>query len=398
MNFKFASLMLASSGLIGFACSSGVDTQKKPLRTTEFRNVPIVKVGSTKIQDFYEATGTVKAKTATQIAANTSGRITSFPANEGDRVMRGQVLVEIDNSENKAVQEKAEAGLKEAQASLLELDRSAEGANAAVRTAEASRQLADRTFKRFRELHERRSVSEQEFDEARSRFDAAISELERARANLSSILAKNKQINARIEQAKADVASTKVRVGYSTIVAPVAGVIVKKFAESGATALPGVPLVSIEDTSHYFLEASVEETSSRFVKVGNSVEVRVDAIGQEGVVGSISEVLPTSDPASRSYTIKIQLPPNPLLRTGLYGVGRIPLASKEAITIPLSAIAQRGQLTGVYVVGPDGAANFRLVRTGKSSDGMVELLSGVSDGIEIVSSGVETLTDGAKVR
>src|SRR5207342_702082 len=107
---------------------------------------------------------------------------------------------------------------------------------------------------------------------------------------------------------------------------------------------------------------------------GNTVNVRIDAVGQEEFTGTIVEVLPTSDSASRSYIVKISLPANQLLRTGLYGVARFPVTQKEATTVPQAAVVKRGQLTGVYVVGADGTIHFRIVTTGKTSEGMVEVL------------------------
>jgi multidrug efflux pump subunit AcrA (membrane-fusion protein) len=74
------------------------------------------------------------------------------------------------------------------------------------------------------------------------------------------------------------------------------------------------------------------------------------------------------------------------------------VAQREAITVPQTAIVQRGQLTGVYVVGSDGTVQFRIVTTGKTQENMTEILSGVSEGDEIANSEVEKLSDGIKVR
>ena len=387
---------------ISAALNNGCGTSRasSPQRSTtpEVKNVNIVKVSRSQIDDFYEATGTVKAKTTTQISANVMGRVISFPVVEGDVVSRGQTLVAIDSSEAKTQLQKGQAALAEAQASVIELERSVETANAAVRTAETNKQLAETTFGRFKQLYERGSVSSQEFDESRARLNAATSELDRVRSNVRELQAKDKQINARIEQAKAEIANIKVVEGYSNIAAPVSGVVVKKFAEAGAIASPGTPLLAIEDNSQYRLEAAVDESRSRLVHVGRRVNVRIDALGTGEITGTIAEVLPTSDAASRSYTVKIDLPANPVLRTGLYGLARFALSQRTAITVPQTAIVQRGQLTGVYTVGADGVVHFRIVTTGKNSDGMAEVLSGVNEGDEIVSSEAASLSDGSKVR
>lgn len=398
MKKKIILITLTALTVAASGCGKNEPAEKTPVASLEIKNVTIAKVTRSTIEDYYEATGTVKARTTTQVSANMMGRIVAFPAAEGDTVTRGQVIVEIDSSESRAQMQKAQAGLKEAEAALVEVARSADSANAGVRTAEANRHLAEVTFGRYKELFDRRSASAQEFDEARSRLQAATSEVERAKAGVQAILSKNRQINARIEQAKAEIANTKVYQGYSRIVSPVSGVVVKKFAESGAIAAPGTPLLSIEDNSQYRLEAAVEESRSKTARIGGRVNIRIDALGDGEFMGTIAEILPTSDAASRSYIVKIDLPANPALRTGLYGLARFPVAQKEAITVPRTAIVERGQLTGVFVVGSTGTVQFRIVTTGKTSEGAVEILSGVAEGDEIATSGVDGLNDGVRVR
>jgi len=396
MKTKFAVLMVA--GMLFAACGKTKGPEPVAQAPAEIKNVSVAKVSRSSVTENYEATGTVKAKTTTQVSANMMGRIVSIPAVEGDTVTRGQVLVEIDASESKTQRARAEAGLKEAQASLTEVERGVDAANAGVRTAEANKQLADKTFGRIKELFDRRSASAQEFDEARSRQQSAASELDRAKANVQTILSKNKQINARIDQAKAEIANTKVYEGYSRIVSPISGIIVKKLAEAGSIASPGMPLFSIEDNSQYRLEAGVEESRSRSIRVGTRVGVRIDAISEGEFMGTVAEVLPVSDAASRSYTVKIDLPANALLRSGLYGLAIFPVGQKDAVTVPQTAVVQRGQLTGVYVVGAGGTVQFRIVTTGRTSEGVIEILSGVTEGDEIAVSETDKLSDGAKVR
>ncbi len=291
-----------------------------------------------------------------------------------------------------------DAGLDEAQAGITEIDRSIDAANAGVQTAEANKQLADVTFGRYKELYDRRSATAQEFDEARSKARMAASELDRAKASVQVINSKRKQLAARIEQAKADIANSQVYAGYSRITAPVSGVVVKKFAEAGSTAAPGVPLLAIEDNSQYRLEAAVEESKAKNVRVGGRVVVHIDAISAGDINGTVAEITPSADAASRTSTVKIDLPPDDRLRTGLYGLARFPIAQKEAITVPQSAIVTRGQLTGVFVVAPNGTAQFRIVTKGTESEGMVEILSGLSAGDDIVTSDVGSITDGTQVR
>ena len=400
MKKKFILILVVTISLFSLAnCGKKEESEKKtetPL--AEPLNVPTAKVTLGSMEDFYEATGTVKAKTTTQVAANMMGRILSIPVSEGSSVSRGQVLVEIDNRESQPQIQKAQAGIKEAQAALIEIDKSVEIAKAAIKTAEANKVLAEKTFARFKELYERKSASGQEFDEAQSRLKMATSEVERAKANIPAILSKKEQINAKIQQAKADIAGINVQQSYSKITSPVSGIIVKKFAENGAIASPGMPLLSIEDNSQYRLEAAVEESQSKLMQIGKRVNVKIDALGEGEIFGVVSEILPSADAASRSYTVKIDLPTSPLLRTGLYGLERFPIAGKSAIMVPQTAIVQRGQLSGVFVISPDGIAQLRVVTIGKTADGLVEVLSGLSEGDEFVSADIHRVNDGVKVR
>ena len=383
--------------LLQFGCGSGSETAKKEGGAAEVLNVPKMKVTLGSVDNYYEATGTVQAKTTTQVSSNIMGRITSLPFSEGDTVSRGQVLIQIDNSENQTRYDKAYAGLKEARAALIEIDRNADAATAAVGTAEANKDLAEKTFGRIKQLYDRGSATGQEFDEAQSRVRTAGTELERAKASVEAIRSKKKQVEARIEQAQADIASTKVYAGYAKITSPVSGVIVKKLAEQGAIASPGQPILSIEDNSRYRLEADVETSRAGQIRVGQRVNVRIDALGSD-TFGTVSEILPAADPSSRTVTVKIDLPSDPALRSGLYGLARFPLAGKEAISVPETALVKRGQLTGVYVVSSEGTAVFRIVTTGDTADGRVEVLSGLSEGDEIVSADIHRVSDGAKIK
>jgi multidrug efflux pump subunit AcrA (membrane-fusion protein) len=399
MNLKtviFLLLAVVSAGPVG--CGRGDETvsSKPPARVTG--DVTVSKITRSSIADFYEATGTVKAKSKTDVSANLLGRIVSFPVSEGDAVEKGQTLVEIDSRDALAQLRKGQAGLKEAEAALAETEDSISAANAAVQTAEANKQFAGATFNRYKELYDRKSVSGQEYDSALSKLKMANSELDRATAGAQAALSRRSQVMARIEQAKADIANSRVHVGYSRITAPVTGVVVKKFAETGSTASPGTPLLSIEDTSTYRLEVALEESRSKLAQIGKRVSIRIDALGRGELWGVVSEILPTADASTRTYTVKVNLPTDPNLRSGLYGLARFPVAQKDALTVPETALLERGQLVGVNVVGPDGIARFRIVTVGQHEDGEAEILSGLSEGDEIVVSGTEKVKDGEKVR
>ena len=110
------------------------------------------------------------------------------------------------------------------------------------------------------------------------------------------------------------------------------------------------------------------------------------------------EIIPTADPASRSYTVKIELPRDQSLRSGLFGKARFITGQRQVITIPRKSLVERGQLSGVYVIDANAVAQMRLVNVGKSYGDRVEILSGLSDGDRIAADSALISREGVKVQ
>jgi hypothetical protein len=108
-------------------------------------------------------------------------------------------------------------------------------------------------------------------------------------------------------------------------------------------------------------------------------------------------VLPAADPATRTVLVRLDLAASARLRSGLFGRLRVPAGRRQVIQAPAAALVERGQLEGVYVVGDDGIARFRLVRTGAARAGRVEIVSGLTAGEQVIVEGAERVTDGARV-
>jgi multidrug efflux pump subunit AcrA (membrane-fusion protein) len=317
-------------------------------------------------------------------------------------VHAGQIIVEIDSREARIQTQRSGAGLVEMNGALDEVDRSIKAAESNRTAAAANRQLATSTFHRYQQLLERQSVSAQEFDEVRARYDVANAEAESASRMVQSLDAKRRQALARIDQAKADVAGSQVYSGYSRIAAPIDGVVVSRQADVGYMAAPGAPLLTIENSSAYRLEAAVQESQINKIHLQDQVRVQIDALGQQELAGTVVEIVPAADPASRTYLVKISITlpggSQQIIRSGLYGKARFITGQMQALTIPRKAVVERGQLTSVYVVDQSGIAGTRLVQTGKTYSDRVEVLSGLRNGEQIVVDGVANVKDGSRVR
>ena len=140
------------------------------------------------------------------------------------------------------------------------------------------------------------------------------------------------------------------------------------------------------------------------IRLGESVEVSIEALGPMEWRGKVTEISPASDPGSRSLIVKIDLilkdakgNRQALLRSGLFGKARFLYGDRMIFTIPVQAILPRGQLQGVYVVDASNIARLRLIQTGKSYGDRVEVLSGLREGERILVEGLERVQDGSRI-
>ena len=398
--------MLFVIGFLTIALSSCGKKEEgaKPEKIPTIKGVGGEIIKTSTVENYYEAMGTVRSKITSVLSSKILGHIVALHVREGDRVKAGQLLLEIDDRDGNAQIRKARAGLRETEDMVEEVDRNIQAAEAANQAVEADQSLSLSTYNRYKSLLEKKSVSQQEFDQAEARYRARSAELERTKAQIKSLLARREQVLAKIEQARAEVAAAQISVGYTRIQSPLKGLVSVKQAEVGVLATPGAPLLTIEDDSHYRLEAAVEEAMIGKIRVGDSVGVVIDAFGPEEGSGKVAEISPGSDPASRSGIIKIDLipkgkkdGPRPFLRSGLFGKARFSSGQRTLIAIPAKAVVQRGQLQGVYVVDSANIARVRLIQVGKSYGDRVEVLAGLRDGEKILVEGLEKVQDGYRV-
>jgi RND family efflux transporter MFP subunit len=189
----------------------------------------------------YEATGTVRARSSAIIAAKWMGYVREVKVQVGDRVREGQLLVVLDARDLDASANQAAAAREEVRNGFPEAD-------SAVAAAKANLDLVQSTFKRMNELYEKKSISDQEFDEASAKLKAA-------QAGFAMAQAKRTQMDAKLAQADQEVRAAQVTRSYAEVVAPFSGIVTAKSVDPGNLAAPGAPLLTIERDG-YRLEAS----------------------------------------------------------------------------------------------------------------------------------------------
>jgi RND family efflux transporter MFP subunit len=333
----------------------------------------------------YEATGTVRARTTATISSKVMGYVQQVSVQVGDRVRQGQALITLDARDLDVSLRRAEAGRAEVESAIPELEN-------ATAAAKANLDLAQSTFKRMEELAAKKSISNQELDEASARLKAA-------QANYDMIRSRRTQINSKMATVEQEIRGAGIMRDYAKLAAPFSGVVITRSVEPGNLATPGTPLLTIEQDGLYRLEASVDESKLATVRVGQSVEAVIEAATADNrrkLNARVSEIVPSVDSASRTYIVKLDLPAGPQLRTGMFGRAIFPLGVQKVVAVPLAALMERGQLQSIFVV-EDGVAHTRLVTTGRRTSNAVEVLSGLNAGEKVVLPVPVGLQDGARV-
>ena len=343
--------------------------------------VQTVTVKSAEGPQTYDAVGTVRARTSAVISTKVMGYVREVRFQTGDYVRQGQLLVALDSRDLDAQHRQAEAAVRQAKSAMPEVE-------SAMAAAKANLDLAQVTFHRMKELFDKKSISNQEYDESSARLKAA-------QANYDMARAKREQLTSKIAQAEEGSQAAGVMRGYSQIVAPFDGVVVEKQVEPGNLAAPGAPLATIERAGALRLEASVAESWIAQIRTGHKATVTLDALDKT-VESRVSEIVPSVDPAARAYTVKIDLPPMSQVRSGMFGRATFQLGSKQTLVAPAGAVIERGQLQSV-MVADEGVARIRLVTMGQSLQDQRQVLSGLNAGEKLIYPLPAGLADGARV-
>lgn len=368
MKNKILFLILALSILIT-GCGSKIEQGKAKMQRPEVTGVFTKKVSLTNIPDYYYTTGTVKAEDTSLVAPRVMGRVEKIYVKEGDSVKKGDILLELHSPE-------IEAKVKAAREAVAEAEK-------AIGMAEKEKALAEKTYKRFLALFEGKAISEQEFDQIRTKRDLA---------SLGYEMALN-----RLERAKAGLEEAESYRGFTRLTSPVNGIVAEKKIDIGSMASPGMPVFVIE-RQNYIVEASVNEELIGKIMKGTEVSLEFPSLKVKST-GRVKEVIRLVDPQSRSYRIKIS--PEyaiPHLRGGLFCRVRIPVGRRSLLLVPEKAVIKRGQLRGVYTVNKEGLISLRYIKTGREHPEGVEVLSGLTPGERVVVEGIDKAVDGGVVK
>jgi RND family efflux transporter MFP subunit len=353
--FLFISILIASF----YSCTSHNEEQLVA-NTDKPVSVKISEAVTSSSQGL-GVSGKITSVQTAQVSTRVMGTITMLKVKEGDYVSQGQVLATISGSEMDAKRSQTSAMISEAEANLK---------NAA------------KDYERYKTLYEKQSASAKE---------------------LEGMTLQYKSAQARVEAAKQMRNEVSAMMGYTTVTAPFSGVVVKKLAEAGTLANPGMPLLILEQAGQLEVEVAVPETNIAGVSVKDGATVEVKSTGKKFATSVVS-IIPSSQFTGGQFIIKLAVPASEKsgLYSGMYVHVHLPEAgnSKTAssgVFVPVSAVFSKDQLNGIYVLGTNKRALLRWVRTGRQQGNLVEVLSGLSAGEKIIISYEGKLYNGAPV-
>ncbi|GBD97534.1 MAG TPA: efflux RND transporter periplasmic adaptor subunit [Nitrospirae bacterium] len=357
------------SGLsVLFGCGDKIKPGEHEVERPLVEGVGIEEVMPVEITGYYETSGTVRAKNTSLVSAKVMGVVEDVKVKVSDPVRKGDLLLVINSPD-------IEAGVHAAEEALGE-------ANKGLAMAEENKKLAEKTFERFKKLYEEKAVSEQEFDEIKTKRDVAILEYELSQKSL--------------RRAGAALSGAEAFRDYTIIRSPVNGIVAEKKIDIGSMTAPGIPLFIIEEPP-YRVEVAVDEGMISSVNTGMPVAILIDALNIK-TTGRIGEIVRLIDPLTRTFTVKIDMEESiKPLRGGFYAAARFPVGKRSEIFVDENAVVTRGELRGVYAVNEEGVITLRLVKTGKKNNGMIEILSGLNKGDRIIVKGVDKALDGGRV-
>ena len=345
---KLAHCALAALTLGCGAKAPPSETQPAPL------TVQVTRVVQVQVPVVSPAVGTTQAPARAVLATQLLGRIAQLAVAEGDQVRRGQVLVRLEDGELRARLDQARAALQEAQVLLAQ---------------------AKREVERRRQLHRDQALPQEGLDLAETQY---------LRAQATAAFA------------RAGVAQMEIELSYTQVRAPLDGVVVKKFAQPGDLATPGMPLLEVEQQDSLEVAAEVSETLYASLAIGMEVEIEIPALPQS-CSGHITALVPAADPHSRTFRVKVGVPNSDYrLGSGLYARILFPTGTRPALLIPAAAVVREGQLQGVYLYA-EGRALLRWVRLGQARGDQCEVLSGLDPGQQVISPPPANLRDGLPV-
>jgi RND family efflux transporter MFP subunit len=365
----------------------------KPDAAAAMTDVGVVKVERQTLSQFEDLMAEFTPYQEIDVHAKVAGYLKTIYVDIGDRVKEGQTLAILEVPELQADLEAAQAAVSSAQE---EINRN----ESELREAQAARDIAHITYARLAEVPKVNAnlISQQEIDEAMAKDRETEAKVATSQAAIS--VARQK-----LSEAKANEDRMKTLVGYTRITAPFAGIITKRYADTGAMIPAGtsessqaLPLVKLSEDSVLRLNLPVPESVVSLIHVGGPVDVHVQSLNRN-FKGTVWRFTGKVDTSTRTMDTEIYVKnPGGVLKPGLYATAQLTLdKAPSALSLPIQAVSIVGDKATVWVVKPDNTLEERQITTGAETANLIEVASGLNEGELVVVGGRGELRQGQHV-
>ena len=335
-------------------------------------NVDLIEVSTGEIREELLLTGALRPKEMVDVNPKGTGRIENIYFQVGDNVENGQLIARIENDEVEQQVKRSEAAYEVSKANIVS------------RQAELENSMAN--LARAQQLFDEGLLSPQEYQQQKSSLRVMEAQLKLAEAQAQQSIAELSELNIRLEQ--------------TDILAPMSGIVSVRYVDPGALVTPSNSILQVVNLKTMVTQGNVPERSIGRLRVGNHANVFVDAIPDREFTGVVARIAPILDAATRSALIEIDiLNPEMLLKAEMFVRIGLDLGSMRQTTlISRDGLVYRGQQPGVYVVeGGTDRPVFRVIETGLTREGQVEVLANLNIGTQIVGRGATMLRDGDRI-
>ena len=412
LSLKFALSIAALLAIAVFAVSCGGSKanarKEEPTATPKAVEVSTAAAIKRDLPQFFEATGSLAGDEQTDVAPQTSGKVVAVGVDIGSRVKRGQMLVQLDDTELKLHVNQSQAQLEQTKAAVRQAEEKiglrpnqAFDPNrvAEVAAAKVAFDLADKNLKRADKLIESGDVSRSFYDQQRAQRDQAKEQYDAALAQARQNYAAVDVARTNVANAEAQLALAKKNLSYAYIPAPIDGFVTERIADVGEYVSPTQKVATIVRTNPLRVRIDVPEQSIPEVNVGQSVSATTSAWPDKNFSGHIARIAPNVSTNSRTLTVEAEIDNSSgALKPGQFATVRIlqprPVA---AVLVPSRAVVSDAGVSRVYVI-KDGHAEQRLVQLGQTDGDLIQVKTGVAADEKVATSNLEKLGDGVPVK
>ena len=385
---------LVGTALAGAACGTADGRTKDP-ETSASAAIAVAPVAAIEqpIPRFIRVSGTLMAEDQSDVAAEIAGRVVATPIERGTPVAQGAELIRISPTETEAQMKEADANAAQIEARLGMTANTSFDVNAVpeVENAKASYALAQSEFARIKSLLDERVVSQSEYDQRRTQMEAARQQYESAKNGASQQYQSLQAARARVSLARKASADTVVR-------APFGGIVAERLVAVGDYVTKGMKVATVVRVNPLRVQLTIPEQFVSAIAVGQPVVFEVDAYAGRQFNGQVKYVSPALEAAQRALTIEAIVPNGDgVLKPGLFATARIEQPQRTpGVLVPAPAVATSAGTSRVYVVNGDHVEE-RIVTTGETIGGLVEITRGLKAGERVATKNVNQLADGIKV-